>query len=110
MTKRGENNETFAYKQNGGPLGVRCSTLTNFNEIWLKLFLMIFPSNKSTGISFKSEALQRYRVKMVQNGADFPGVRQDFHISNVSSSKVMTTNYVKLGIKLKDILFLLQQK
>ena len=56
---------------------MKFSTSTNFKEIWLKLFLMIRPSNKSTVMNFKNEALWRYRVTIVQNGG-FPEWRQYF--------------------------------
>ena len=58
------------------------------------------PSNKSTVMNFKNEALSRYGVTMVQNGG-FPDWRQylsNMLISNVSMSKVKTLNYNKFGI------------
>ena len=58
-------------KQNSGPLKVEFSNLTIFDETCLKLFLTISPSNKSTVMNFKNEALWKYRVAMVQNGG-FP--------------------------------------
>ena len=85
-------------------------TSNNFKEIWLKLFLIISPSNKSTVMNFKNEALWRYRVTMVQNGG-FPveTILSNMLISNMSMSKVQTFNYNKLSIILKHILFSLQQ-